>query len=210
MRVLRSKAIRTLQSLKASELWSRPVDNRRLQAMLAAELSAGVAYLLITMGSSATQPRVAAGIVLTTVAGSLGATGFWANSAMDSAIRWGADQIEKNRFGFIGFLDGSVRSLAVTLCGCCLAAFSPRADPAHGVFGWVFPALAAPTVWSCVFVFLLAVPAFGARTILIGVDTPPDGVVLRTAGDWLTSRDWSEPMAGLVLFAGLLLLVTAA
>lgn len=210
MRVSFQKVTHPLQALRALGFWSRRVDNPRLQAMLALELTAGVAYLLIMLVRSATRPTVAVGTILMAVAGSMGKRRFWTNGAMDSLIKWGADQIEKNRFGFTGFFDGSPRSLTVTLGCCCLAAFSPRADPAHGTFGWVLPALAAPTIWGCVLVFQLAVLAFGARTILVGVDTPPDGVVFRTVRDWLAARNWIEPMAELVLWAGLLLALTAS
>jgi hypothetical protein len=164
---------------------------------------------MVILVCSATRPTVAAGIVLTTVAGLLGATRFWANGAMDSAVKWAAVQIEENRFGFIGFFDGSFRSFAVSLSWCCTVAFSPAAR-VDRVFDWMFPALAAPTAWGGGVLFLLAMSAFGARTILLGVDTPPDGVVFRTVGDWLTARQWFWPMAGLVLSAGVLLLVTAS
>ena len=183
------KATHPLQALEALGLWSRRVDSRRLQAILIVELMIGVAYLLFMMVSSAGRPAVAIGIVFQAVAGLLTTTRIWANSATDSAIKWTAGQIEKNRFGFIGFFDGSPRSLAITLSWCCVGAFC--------------------AVWSGVLVFLFAMLAFSARTILVGVGTPPDGVVLRALGDWLTARDWVWSTVGLLIFAGCLLQLTA-
>jgi hypothetical protein len=175
------------------------------------ELITGIAYLLLMMVSSAGRPAVAVGIVLQTVAGLLATTRLWANGATDSAIRWTAGQIEKNRFGFVGFFDGSPRSLVITLGWCCVGAFCAGAapTPADGILDWMFVAFAVVAIWSGVLVFLFAMLAFIARTILIGVGTPPDGVVLRTLGNWLTARDWVWSMVGLLIFVGCLLQLTA-
>jgi hypothetical protein len=205
------KATHPLRALEASGLWSRRVDIRRLQVILVVELITGIAYLLLMMVSSAGRPAVAVGIVLQTVAGLLATTRLWANGATDSAIRWTAGQIEKNRFGFVGFFDGSPRSLVITLSWCCAGAFCAGAapTPADGILDWMFVAFAVVAIWSGVLVFLFAMLAFIARTILIGVGTPPDGVVLRTLGDWLTARDWVWSMVGLLIFVGCLLQLTA-
>jgi len=205
------KATHPLQALEALGLWSRRVDSRRLQAILIVELMIGIAYLLFMMVSSAGRPAVAIGIVFQAVAGLLAATRIWANSATDSAIKWTAGQIEKNRFGFIGFFDGSPRSLAITLSWCCVGAFCAGAapTPADGVLDWMFVAFAVVAIWSGVIIFLFAALAFSARTILIGVGTPPDGVVLRALGGWLTARDWVWSMVGLLIFVGCLLQLTA-
>jgi hypothetical protein len=205
------KAVHPLRALEEFGLWSQQMDSRRLQAILVVELIAGTAYLLLMMVSSAGRPAVAVGIVLQAIAGLLATTRLWANSATDSAIKWTARQIEKNRFGFIGFFDGSPRSLVITLCWCCVGAFCAGAapTPADGVLDWVFVAFAVVAIWSGVLVFLFAVLAFVARTILIGVGTPPDGVVLRTLGDWLTARDWVWSTVGLLIFVGCLLQLTA-
>lgn len=205
------KATHPLRALEASGLWSRRVDSRRLQVILVVELITGIAYLLLMMVSSAGRPAVAVGIVLQTVAGLLATTRLWANGATDSAIRWTAGQVEKNRFGFVGLFDGSPRSLVVTLGWCCVGAFCAGAAPApaDGVLDWMFVAFAVVAIWSGVLVFLFAMLAFSARTILIGIGTPPDGVVLRTLGDWLTARDWVWSMVGLLIFVGCLLQLTA-
>ena len=205
------KATHPLRALEASGLWSRRIDSRRLQVILVVELITGIAYLLLMMVSSAGRPAVAVGIVLQTVAGLLATTRLWANGATDSAIRWTAGHIEKNRFGFVGFFDGSPRSLVITLSWCCVGAFCAGAapTPAAGILDWMFVAFAVVAIWSGVLVFLFAMLAFIARTILIGVGTPPDGVVLRTLGDWLTARDWVWSMVGLLIFVGCLLQLTA-
>jgi hypothetical protein len=205
------KATHPLRALEALGLWSRRVDSRRLQVILIVELMIGIAYLLFMMVSSAGRPVVAIGIVFQAVAGLLAATRIWANSATDSAIKWTAGQIEKNRFGFIGFFDGSPRSLAITLSWCCVGAFCAGAAPtsADGILDWMFVVFAAVAVWSGVLIFLFAMLAFSARTILIGVGTPPDGAVLRALGNWLTARDWVWSMVGLLIFTGCLLQLTA-
>lgn len=202
--------MRLLQSLKALGLWSRRVDSRRLQAILIVESMIAIAYLLFMMVSSAGRPAVAIGIVFQAIAGLLTATRIWANSATDSAIKWAAGQIEKNRFGFIGFFDGSPRSLAITLSWGCVGAFCAGAapTPAHGVLDWMFVGFASVTVWSGVLVFLFAMLAFSARTILIGVGTPPDGAALRALGTWLTARDWVWSTVGILILAGCLLQLT--
>ncbi len=205
------KAAHPLRVLEGLGLWSRRVDSRRLQAVLIVELMIGIAYLLFMMVSSAGRPAVAIGIVFQAVAGLLAATRIWANSLTDSAIRSAAGQIEKNRFGFVGFFDGSPRSLVITLSWCCAGAFCAGAapTPADGILDWMFVAFALVTIWSGVLVFLFAMLAFIARTILIGVGTLPDGVVLRTMGGWLTARDWVWSMVGLLIFVGCLLQLTA-
>lgn len=205
------KASHPLRALEALGLWSRRVDSRRLQVILAVELITGIAYLLFMMVSSAGRPAVAVGVVFQAVAGLLATTRLWANSATDSAIKWTAGQIEKNRFGFIGFFDGSPRSFAITLSWCCVGAFCAGAapTPAVGILDCMLVVFAAVTLWSGVLVLLFAMLAFSARTILIGVGTPPDGVVLRTLGNWLTDRDWVWSMVGLLIFVGCLLQLTA-
>jgi hypothetical protein len=205
------KATHPLQALEALGLWSRRVDSRRLQAILIVELTIGVAYLLFMMVSSAGRPTVAIGIVLQAVAGLLATTRLWANSATDSAIKWSAGQIEKNRFGFVGFFDGSPRSLAITCSWCCVGAFCAGAapTPAVGILDCMLAVFSVVTLWSGVLVFSFAMLAFSARTILVGVGTPPDGVVLRTLGDWLTARDWVWSIVGLLIFVGCLLQLTA-
>jgi hypothetical protein len=187
------------------------VDHRRLQAILVVELMIGVSGLLLTMVFSAGHPAVAVGIVLQAVAGLLAATRLWANSATDSAIKWAARQIKKNRLGIIGLFDGSPRSLVITLCWCCVGAFCAGAAPvpADGILDYMFVVFAAVTVWSGVLAYLFAMLAVLARMFLIGVGTPPDGVVLRTLGSWLTARDWVWSMVGLLIFAGCLLQLTA-
>jgi hypothetical protein len=205
------KATHPLRALEASGLWSRRVDSRRLQVILVVELITGIAYLLLMMVSSAGRPVVAVGIVLQTVAGLLATTRLWANGATDSAIRWTAGQIEKNRFGFVGFFDGSPRSLAITLGWCCGGAFCAGAAPtsADGILDLTFVAFAVVAIWSGALIFSFAMLAFTARMLLIGVGAPPDGVVLRTVGDWLTARDWVWSMVGLSILAGCLLQLTA-
>ena len=205
------KATHPLRALEALGLWSRVVDHRRLQAILVVELMIGVSGLLLTMVFSAGRPAVAVGIVLQAVAGLLAATRLWANSATDSAIKWAARQIKKNRLGIIGLFDGSPRSLVITLCWCCVGAFCAGAAPvpADGILDYMFVVFAAVTVWSGVLAYLFAMLAVLARMFLIGVGTPPDGVVLRTLGSWLTARDWVWSMVGLLIFAGCLLQLTA-
>jgi hypothetical protein len=73
----------------------------------------------------------------------------------------------------------------------------------------MFVMFTAVAAWSGVLIFLFAMLAFGARTILIGVGTPSDGTVLRTLGDWLTARDWVWSTVGILIFAGCLLQLTA-
>jgi hypothetical protein len=73
----------------------------------------------------------------------------------------------------------------------------------------MFAAFAAVAVWSGMLVFLFAMLAFNAGTILIVVGTPPDGAVLRTLGNWLTARDRVWSIVGLLIFAGCLLQLTA-
>src|SRR5258705_2733098 len=123
------KATHPLRALEASGLWSRRVDSRRLQVILVVELITGIAYLLLMMVSSAGRPAVAVGIALQTVAGLLATTRLWANSATGSSIKWTAGQIATNRFGFVGFFDGSPRSFAITLSWCCVGAFCAGAAP---------------------------------------------------------------------------------
>jgi hypothetical protein len=187
------------------------VDSRRLQAILVVELIAVVAYLLLMMISSAARPVVAVGIAFQSVAGLLAATRLWANGATDSVVKWTACQIEKNRFGFIGFFDGSPRSLAITLSWCCAGAFCTGAAPtsADGILDWMFVLFAAVALLSGLLVFMFAMFAFSARTILVGMGTPPDGVVLRTLGSWLAARDWVWSIVGLLILAGCLLQLTA-
>lgn len=169
-----------------------------MQAILVVELMIGVSCLLLTMVSSAGSPAVAIGIVFQAVAGLLAATRLWANGATDSAIRWAARQIEKNRFGFIGLFDGSPRSFLITLGWCCAGDFCAGAapTPAVGILDWMFVAFAVIAIWSGLLTFVFATLAVSARTFLIGVGTPPDGVVLQTLGSWLTARDWVWSMVG--------------
>jgi hypothetical protein len=178
---------------------------------LVVELMLGIIGLLLMMVFSAGRPAVAVGIVFQAVAGLLAATRLWANSATDSAIKWTADQIEKNRFGVTGLLDGSPRSLVIAVGWCNVGAFCAGAapSPADGILDWMFVAFAVTAIWSGVIVFLFATLAFSARTILIGVGTPPDGVVLRALGGWLTARDWVWSTVGLLIFVGCLLQLTA-
>lgn len=211
MRTSFQKATHPLRALEALGLWSRRADNRRLQAILVVELTAGISYLLLMMVSSAARPAVAVGIVFQSVAGLLATTRLWANGATDSAIKWTASQIEKNRFGFIGFFDGSPRSLAITLGWCCVGAFCAGAAPrsADGILDWMFVAFAVVAIWSGALVFSFAMLAFTARMLLSGMGTPPDGVVLQTLGAWLTARDWVWSVVGLSIFIGCLLQLTA-
>lgn len=205
------KATHPLRALEALGLWSRRVDSCRLQTILIVELMIGIAYLFFMMVSSAGRPAVAIGIVLQAVAGLLATTRLWANGATDSAIKWTAGQIEKNRFGFIGFLDGTPRSLAITLSWCCIGAFCAGAapTPADGILECMFVVFAVVAIWSGALVFSFAMLAFAARMLLIGVGTPPDGVVLRTLGDWLTARDWVWSVVGISILFGCLLQLTA-
>ena len=134
---------------------------------------------------SAGQPAVAFGIALQTVAGLLAATQLWANRATDAAIRWTARQIEINRFGLAGLLDGRPQSLAIATAYCCVGAFAGGAAPwpAATTVDWlvvvVVVVLAVVLLWSGAIMFALATVMFVATTFLVDTSSPPDGAVLR-------------------------------
>jgi hypothetical protein len=208
---LKRMAVRRLRALDSLGLRSRVVDHRRMQAVVVVELMIGVGYLLLMMVFSAVHPTVAVGIVFQTVAGVLATPQFWANSATDSVVGRAARQIEKSRFGIIGLFNGSPRSLVITLCWCCTGAFCAGAvpTPADGILDWMFVGFAVIAVSSGLLAFVLALLAVSARTLLIGLATPPDGVVLRTFGGWLAARAWVGPVLGLLFVAGGALQLTA-
>lgn len=208
---LKRMVARVLRALEILGFRSRVVDHRRMQTILVVEMMVEVSCLLLTMVFSAGRPTVAVGIVFQAVAGLLSAPRLWANSAADSAIKWAACQIEKNRFGIIGLFDGSPRSFVITLGWCSGGAFCAGAAPipADGILDWMFVAFALIITWSGVLAFMFATMAVSARTFLVGIGSPPDGIVLRTFGDWLTARDWVWPMAGLLILIGCLLQLTA-
>lgn len=188
------------------------VEARRLQVVLVVGMAIGITGILALLVSSARQPAVAIGIVLQTVAGLLAATRVWANRATDAVIRWAAREIEINRFGLTGFLDGSLRSFVIATAWCCLGAFVGGAAswPAAGVLDWVVLVLAVILLWSGTITWMLAMSMFAARALLVGLDSPRDGAVLRGLRDWLIARDWVWAIVGLLILVGSLLQLSAA
>jgi len=187
-------------------------DLRRLQAIVAIGLALGIGGLLLAMVFSAGQPAGAFGIALQTVAGLLAATQLWANRATDAVIRWTARQIEINRFGLAGLLDGSLRSFAIATAYCCLGAFAGGAAPwpATTTLDWLVVVLAVVLLWSGAIMFTLATVMFVATTFLVGTSSPRDGAVLRGLRDWLVARDWVWTLIGLSILVGALLQLSAA
>jgi hypothetical protein len=69
----------------------------QIQAYVVAGIAILIAAILFSIVWGADHPVPAAGIALQTMAGLLAAIQLWANSASDAAVRWTAQQIERDR-----------------------------------------------------------------------------------------------------------------
>jgi hypothetical protein len=70
--------------------------------------------------------------------------------------------------------------------------------------------LAVILLWSGTITWMLAMSMFAARALLVGLDSPRDGAVLRELRDWLIARDWVWAIVGLLILVGSLLQLSAA
>jgi hypothetical protein len=178
-------------------------------ATAAALLFLTVIYLWIR---SAANPLAATGIAMQTLAGFFASVQLWANSPSDSLLKWCARQVERNRWGVAGLLDGRLRSFLLA------ALWYLVADRALGLASDSdLPAVVSwPLIIGLLLLFmlgavvlLLALLMFGAVR-LAGNAGAPRGRGLIALRAQLRSSEWPWPIVGVVFLMGGVLQIAAS
>ncbi len=178
-------------------------------ATAAAVLFLTIVYLWIR---SAEHPAAATGIAMQTLAGFFASVQLWANSPSDSLLRWCARQIERNRWGVAGLLDGRLRSFLLASVWYLAAdqALKLASDSdLPAVVGWPLVIGLLVVFMIGAVVLLLALVMFGAVRLAGNADAPR-GRALIALRARLRSSEWPWPIVGVVFLLGGMLQIAAS
>jgi hypothetical protein len=171
-------------------------------------IATGVALLFLTVLylwiRSAEHPVAATGIAMQTLAGFFASVQLWANTPSDSLLRWCARQVEQNRWGVAGLLDGRFRSFLLAALWYLVADRTLRLvsnSDLPAVVGWPLVIGSLLFFMLGAVVLLLALVMFGAVRVAGGAGAPR-GKALIALRAQLRSSEWAWPIVGLAFLAG--------
>jgi hypothetical protein len=188
------------------------LKSEQLQASIAVGTVILVAAMLASMVSGAEHPVSATGIALQTLAGLAAAIQLWANNASDAMVRWGARQIECNRWRIARLFDGSLRSLLLSMAWCGLGYIIVRAPlgwvPAEAI-AWLLVVLVLLILATGIVVFMGSLLVYVSAQAL-DQQSLPDGQAMTTLQSQIAENDWIWPLVGLAFLLGGILQLAVA
>jgi hypothetical protein len=170
-----------------------------------------VVAILLTVAWGADHPVPAAGIALQTLAGLLAAIQLWANNASDAMVRWGAQQIARNRWHVARLFDGTLRSLLLSAIWCALGFFLIRTPgwASSNAVAWLLGIPALLVLMAGIVALLGSLLMYGSAR-LVDRQSLPDGRAMTTLQARIGENDWIWPLVGLAFLLGGILQMAAA
>jgi hypothetical protein len=170
-----------------------------------------ITAILFTFAWGADHPVPAAGIALQTLAGLLAAIQLWANNASDAMVRWGAQQIARNRWHLARLFDGTLRSLQLSATWCALGFFLIRTPDwaSTNAVAWLLAIPALLVLMMGVVTLLGSLLMYGSAR-LVDRQSLPDGRAMTTLQARIAENDWIWPLVGLAFLLGGIFQIAAA
>jgi len=180
-----------------------PLRSGQIQAYVVAGIAILIAAILFSIVWGADHPVPAAGIALQTMAGLLAAIQLWANNASDAAVRWTAQQIERDRWRIAGLFDGSLSSLlgSAGWCGLGYLALRTPSMATNVIVEWALAILSLLIFMGGIVALLGSLLMYGSA-LLVEEQSLPDGQATTALQARFGEKDWIWPLVGLAFLLG--------